>query len=618
MNHENLGAAERIVQAVLTYSDHMVHNRPGVVVRDPSIAAGVRWAPVTHVVNGAEKTVFRLDKVGKKTAKTRLGVLRDDGSIVNGAALVGRYQPAGIFPEVAAWIYRQVAEVYRLDHEFAARWASFAFGEEHRDLKVVLAAFMLVQARRGDPVVDDGKVAFYDDDFRDVGEAMILVRRKDGKDLHPKLLLRIHDLLSLPEIAAINRDLGFGKSARKPFLGRWPKAVEKWLRFREENPKLLEGLVAAGFRTSVIELARRVGYKPTSGRFFETLRWKQSQAEDGRRALVIGETFAPSESWDALDEAAICMKIVETKPSWKVVVGRVPKAIGVTRAIAAAAIEAGSLSAKDLVIATPTLEALGLLEFPEIKARWTAAVAAAEDRRAANVAQRVKSKETAEILKDAADEAVKKAVAEVARDLRVYFFVDISGSMEGAIEKAKADIATFLQGFPLDRLHVAVFNTVGREIRIPHASAAGVTNAFRGIVAGGGTDYGQGVWALRAHKPLPNEDALMIFIGDEEDGKREFSNAVKESGLAPMSFGLVRVGGGRGRAVRETARVLGIPCFEIDERTFADPYAIPRTIRALVSATPVAAATPDQPKARVTLVETILKTALLTKPSWAA
>jgi hypothetical protein len=70
--------------------------------------------------------------------------------------------------------------------------------------------------------------------------------------------------------------------------------------------------------------------------------------------------------------------------------------------------------------------------------------------------------------------------------------------------------------------------------------------------------------------------------------------------------------------VRDTAAQLGIPCFMISEQTFADPYAIPRTIRALIAATPVGktvAQTAAVP--HVTLTETILKTDLLHKPAWA-
>jgi len=237
--------------------------------------------------------------------------------------------------------------------------------------------------------------------------------------------------------------------------------------------------------------------------------------------------------------------------------------------------------------------------------------------RAANIARNVQSKEVKEKLQEAADVAVQKAVEEVARNMRIYFYVDISGSMQNSIEQAKRSVARFLQGFPADRTHVAVFNTTGRVIRVQHASAAGVEAAFRGITAGGGTDYGSGIRALKDFRPQDDEDTLFIFVGDEGQA-HTFEAAVQASGLRPMAFGLVRVPGENYNAVTNTAVRLGIPCFLIDEHTFEDPYAIPRTIRALVAATPVGAARGAAQAPRVTLVETILKTSLLAKPRWAA
>ena len=648
-NHENLGPAERIIQALLSYTDHLYHGRPGMIVPDGRTKVGVRWEPVTHKVEEGNKVVYLLTKQGKKTIRTRVGLLQEDGRILDGAVQKGIYRPAGLFPEVAAWMYRQVAEVWKLDNEFAARWASYAFGQEHRDLKVVLAAFMLCQSRKGDPVKSgEGKVEFFDDDFRDIGEAMILLHskqdkadkkgkadkdkadKKESRDLNPKLLLRIHDLLTLPEVAAINRELGFGRSARKPFLGRWEKAVEKWLRYREQNPKILEGLVQAGYRTTVMDLARHVGYKPETAKFFWVLRWKQAQTEDGRRGLAIGAEVKAAETWEGLSEEAICQKITKDKPNFKRIVGLLPKDVGLTRAIVAAAIDAGSLSSKDLIIATPTLEELGLLQIQEYRERWEKATKAAEDMRAANIASRVKSKEIQEKLQEAADTAAQKAVEEVMRDMRVYVIVDISGSMEGAIEKAKQYITKFLPAFPLDHLHVSVFNSSGREVTIKHASAAGVENAFRGIRASGSTSYGEGVRALSAHKPKDNEDTIFVFFGDEEQNET-FERHVEASGLRPMAFGFVKVQGtGAGGtwaaqfrqeyfAVRNTAARLGIPCVMLDEAIFNDAYAVPRTLRNLIAATPVGVVPRAQVAApRLTLVDTILKTPLLQKPAWAA
>lgn len=628
-NKENLGPAETIIQSLLAYSDHMVHNRPGVVVPDARSTVGVRWDPVTHK-EGEDglKHVFRITRQGKKNIRTEIGVMNGDNTVRNGRDEVGLYRKSGLFPEVALWFYRQVAEVWKLDNEFAARWASYAFRQEHRDLKVVLAAFLLVQSRKGDPVIDGGEHLFDDEDYRDVGEAMVLLQEK-GKDLNPKLLLRIHEVLSLPEIAAINRELGFGKSAKHAFLGRWPKAVEKWLRYREENPKMLEGLVKAGFRTTVMTLARRVGYKPTSDKFFEILRWKQKQAGDGRRDMAIGKAVEAAESWDGMGEQEICELIERTKPGWKRIVGLLPKKVGVTRAVMAAAIEAGSLSDKDLIILTPTMEDLGLLKVQEIKERLTAAIARADDMRAANIARNVRSKELREEMEDGADQVAKKVVEEAIRGLFVYFLIDISGSMQGALEAAKPLIAKFLQSFPPEKVRVAVFNTAGREVTIKHASTKGVEAAFRGIHAGGGTDYGAGVRALSKYKPAADEDALFVFIGDEE--ARPFQDHVVNSGLNPVAFAFLKTvafggaagwrarhyGADRNVAVRETANRLGVPCVMLDDRTFDDPYAIPRTLRNLIAATPVGEATAGRVRPRVTLVDQILQTELLQKPAWA-
>ena len=57
----------------------------------------------------------------------------------------------------------------------------------------------------------------------------------------------------------------------------------------------------------------------------------------------------------------------------------------------------------------------------------------------------------------------------------------------------------------------------------------------------------------------------------------------------------------------------------IDEKTFADPYAIPRIVRALIAATPVGKPTKGKARvARITLVDQIMTTPLLQKPAWAA
>jgi len=630
---EALGPAERILNALTQYSDHCVHNRPGLVVPDARHKIGVRWDQATWIKEGAQKIVYLTHKVGKKQVKTRvgLGVVGTD-EVCEGGRKVGRWQPPGLFPEVVAHLYQQIVDVWKMDNEFAARWASHAFAnEENRDLKVLLAAFLLVQSRFGEPV-KDGDETFQDEDYRAVGEAMCLLlpKKKKGKDtsgkgrpFNPKMLLRIGDVLALPQIADINRKLGFGQSARRPIIGRYSKVVEKWLKHCELNPKILETLLKEGFRTTIMGLCRRVGYKPETDKFFEVLRWKQAQAKDGRRTVAIGKEVTKAETWAGLSEAQICEKIVKERPGYKMLVGKLPS--GITPAIMAASIQAGCLSDADLIILTPTLEELGLLNDKDIQARWKQATERAENQRAANIVRNVKSVEVKEVLEAAADKAAAKAVEEVARDFQIYVVVDRSGSMEGAIEKAKEYCSKFVGSFPIDHLHVCVFNTVAKEIKIERPSKAGVEQAFRGVSAGGGTSYAVGAhFLLHKYPPKDGEDVLIIFVGDEEDPNVEgLVGAVQ--GFRPVAFGLLHVDSRAGAPcwpgfertiVQVAAARLQIPCFKIEEQIFADPYAVPRTIRNLIAATPVGKTGPT-PVKRVSLIQTILDTPLLQKPVWA-
>jgi hypothetical protein len=621
---EALGPAERTIAALTTFTDHMVHNRPGMVSKSPGASTGVRWEPVIWKEEDGQKVVYKPVKQGNRRTRARVGTMNGTNEVRDGRTVVGEYRKPGLLKETVEYCYRQIAEVWKMDNEFAAHWASWAFPREHRDLKVLLAAFMLVQDRKGDPVVEDGKVLFKDEDYRDVGEAMCLLR--EGKnDINPKLLLRVGDVLALPEVAAINRELGFGRSARNPAMGRYVKVVEKWLRFREENPPMLEGLVKAGYRTTVMRLAQRIGYKPTSEKFFEVLRWPQKQAKDGRRAIAVGKAVRKAQTWEGKTEREICEIISKEKPNWKKAAGMLPKKVGMTRAILAAAVEAGCMSGADLIILTPTLEEMGLLKVKSVADRWKLATTQAENQRAANIARNVKTKEAREGLQAAADKATEKAFEQVTKDLRVYVVVDKSGSMEASLEKAKGYLTRFLAGFPLDRLHVAVFNTMGTEVTIRAPQAAAVEHAFRGHRAGGGTSYANGFAVLSKYRPKPEEDSIVIFVGDEgDDNPGALVNMVQASGVNPVAFGLLRVDASRanwngGSVVRTAAARLGIPCFKVDENMFTsdDPYAVTRMFRDLIAATPVGAPQNAVVKARKTLVQEILETKLLQKPVWA-
>jgi hypothetical protein len=573
-----MGPAERLLDVVLNGSAHLWHNRPGIDVRGT-------WQPA----KGAKKST--------------------PGTPV---------QP-GLFVPAAVALYSRLLDIHRLNAELMAHLASYALVEtDWRDLKVACAALMLVQSRAGAPVHDDdGSVAFYDDDHRRIGEAMVLwYQKKSARMLTPKAVLRIAEFLEAPEIAALNRKAGFGDpAAKRAPLGRWTKAAGKWLAVRETNRAMLEGLVRAGYKETIKSLARKIGYKPQSPEFFGVLGWKQKQASDGRRAIGLDNAkLAKSDRFDGLSEAEICETIVAQRLRYKDAVGRLPSEIGLTPAIMVALLP--TLSDRDLRQLTPTLEELGLLVVPEIREKWEKAIAASTDQRGTNIAKNVRSAELKDKLAESADNAARKAVAAASAeaDLRVMFLVDKSGSMSSAIDKSKEALAKILGGFPLDKLHVAAFDTMGQVLRPKAATRKAVEHVLAPLKGEGGTIHGAAVSALhRDGVRVPAGAKLIAIVVGDAQGEpgAQLAGVFRQLGYDVAAMAFLQAGG-TGPTVRDCARELRVPYSEIDVARFDDPYHVPRALRALLEA-PVAVGvvTPG-------LVEKVMTTKLVEPPAGAA
>src|SRR5215510_12194864 len=525
-----MGPAERLLDVVLGGSAHLWHNRPGLDVRGT-------WQPA---------------KGAKKSA-------------------AGKPVKPGLFVPAAVALYSRLLEIHQLNPDLMAHLASYALLEtDWRDLKVACAALMLVQARAGAPVKDDdGTVAFYDDDYRRIGEAMVLwYQKKSARMLTPKAVLRIAELLETPEIAALNRKAGFGDpAAKRAPLGRWAKAAGKWLTLRETNRAMLDGLVRAGYKNTIKNLARKIGYKPQSPEFFGVLGWKQSQAADGRRAMALDNAkLAKSERFDGLSEAEICETIVAQRLRYKDAVGRLPSDIGLTPAIMVALLP--TLSDRDLRQLTPTLEELGLLVVPEIRAKWEKAIASSTDQRGLNIAKNVRDAKLKEKLADSADNAARKAVAAASAEaeLRVMFLVDKSGSMQGAIDSSKEALAKILAGFPLDKLHVAAFDTMGQVLKPKAATRKAVEHMLAPLKGEGGTIHGAAVHALhRDGVRVPAGAKLIVIVVGDAQGEpgAAFAGVFRTLGYQVAAMAFLQAGG-TGSTVRDGARELRVPYSEIN------------------------------------------------------
>jgi Mg-chelatase subunit ChlD len=454
---------------------------------------------------------------------------------------------------------------------------------------------MLVQPHAGQPIKEDDGVTiagFYDADYRGVGEAMVLFyEKKSTKMLTPKAVLRVAELLETPAIADLNRIAGFSDAgSKKAPLGRWKRAATRWLLLREKNLPMLQGLVKAGYKETIKSIARKAGYKPESAAFFEILGWKQKQASGGHRSVGLGAALKlqKRERFDGLSEAEICETIVTQKLSYKDVVGRLPKDVGLTPAIMVCALP--SLSDRDLRMLTPTLEELGLMTEPDVRKRWEKAIAESTDQRALVIAKNVRGKELKSKLEEASDNAARKAIAEAVREqpVDVMFLIDKSGSMEGAIDKSKEALSRILAGFPEERVHIASFDTTGTVLKPKAPTRSAVTHMLASIKPGGGTVHAAAVRALyNTGVRIPaGHKLIVIVVGDEagEDGA-QLARAFREMGYEVAALAiLVSVSGTRGMTVQETARALGIPYSEVQIDQFDDPYNVPRVLRALLEA----------------------------------
>lgn len=572
MRAEQRGAAERLLDLVLSSGAHLWHNRPGQ-------AAGDMWLPAYREVPEAQ-----------------------------------RVRP-GLFVPAATALYGNLLEIYELDPTLMAHFAGYALTEtEWRDLKVCCAALMLVQPRSGRPVRDDdGTVAFLDDDFRAIGEAMILrYEQGSARMMTPKGVLRVAELLETPDIAELNRVAEFADPAgRKPPLGRWPSSARQWLAFRERNLPLLEGLVKSGYKETIKRIARKSGYRPASGLFFEVLGWPQKQAAAGHRTIGLdGLALRRRERFDGLSEAAICRRIVEEKLSYKEAVGRLPGGMGLTPAIMAALLP--SLSDRELRLLTPTLESLGLLADEGIRGRWERAVRAATDQRALNIARNVHNRELREKLEEAADHAARAAVTEATGDdLEVMFLIDKSGSMDKAIEASKEALVRILAGFPLERLHIATFDSFGRVLRPKATNRVAIQHMLADVRAHGGTTHAAALRALhQAGVRIPaGHRLLVIVVGDEAGESGEaLASIFKLLDYRPAALAMiVNVAWRRGSTVRTAATSLGVPFSEVAVEQFDDPYQVTRVLTAMLDAPMTYASTSGW-------VDKVLATPLLDKP----
>jgi hypothetical protein len=280
--------------------------------------------------------------------------------------------------------------------------------------------------------------------------------------LEPKLALRVIQLANL-KIALSNKY----KEATH-FPRSLKSALRKYIKYRENNLHIVKGIKKNGLRKIFMNLYRMARMAP-SKQVAEILRWQQKKGEKIK--------FKDALTFEGMKSIEIAKKIRREKINPIVALGALPDRISPVVAVAILEQATGNQA----IILHSLFEEQGLLKHDEIIKLFEEKLNTAKD--ALDRVERMNtniSEGTEKALKKAKSEKRKEEFGEIGK---IYVHIDISPSMEPAIEFAKekgAIIAECVKN-PKDNFYWGAFNTNGCMLKKPDTFTQG---AFMQILYG--------------------------------------------------------------------------------------------------------------------------------------
>ena len=370
--------------------------------------------------------------------------------------------------------FLQVAETFaklaKEDPVFLAHFTSYAVSKlDSKDLKVVSTFFNSLSDADGTPFLvkeKDGKV--YNSDYkkpnlRMISQAALLA-------LEPKLALRVLKLARKKE------SYGGIFSSGSHYSKSLKTAAKKYLKYRENNLRMIEGIKKSGLSNIYKNIYRMARMAPST-EVAEILRWEQ---KDGRK-IEKREAL----SFEGLEDLEIAKKIREEKLSPHVALGMLPEKI--SPVIAVAVLE--QATGNQAIILQSLWEGQGLLQDKEIQELFESKISTAKD--AIDRVERINSNVSAgtkKIMDTKKSEIRKEQTGDIGR---VFVHIDISTSMTEAIQLAKergSIIAECVQN-PEENFFWGAFNDRGFIIERPEEFTQGAfMSKLYGLRPGGMTD----------------------------------------------------------------------------------------------------------------------------------
>ena len=259
-------------------------------------------------------------------------------------------------------IFIQLAEH---DPYFLAHFASYAVKNlESKDLKVIAAFANSLSDADGTPFItgtDAQGKPIYSPTYKKPN--LRLVSQAAVQEFDPKLVNRII------EIANLKQSIGTRREATH-FANSLKTAIRKWIHFREQNPKALEGMKKSGFAPTFKNIYRMMHMKP-SQEAAEILGWRQGSAKKGNVEKIEKRNLI---DFKGLSDIQIAQKIRDEKIPVLGAMGALPDKI--SPVVAAAILE--QASGNQAVILRNLFDSQGLLKDKEVMKVFTEKVQTAK------------------------------------------------------------------------------------------------------------------------------------------------------------------------------------------------------------------------------------------------
>lgn len=465
------------------------------------------------------------------------------------------------------------------DPLFLAHLTSYVFKKlDSKDLKVVATFMNSLSDADGTPFSQGSE--FKKPNWRLVSQAAFC-------ELDPKLALRVLKLANSKRVIA-------SKQSGTHFSRHLKSAAKKYVRYREANPRILQGIHKAGLGKTLKSIYRIARIAP-SPEACQVLRWKQKPGFPGSNVEIKKSTTF---DFTGLSDLDIARKIRAEKLKPQPTLGALPDKI--SPVVAAAILE--QCSGDQAVVLTSLFEEQGLLKNQEVRKLYDDKIRTAKQ--ALDRVERINQEfdeQTKTMLKDAKADVRKQQVGDVGK---VFVHIDISGSMQSALEiaKNKGSILAECVNNPEDNFFWGTFHSHGMMLGKPEKFVKDAFHAkLYGVQVGGSTNC----FALFHNARHVGADTdIYITDGGHTDGDPTtiLKTLIAQGRTMPKQVVIVKCGSYQ--PVLENAfKAVGIPVSTIDEKQLSESALVTQAIKTAVLGASA-------------MIDEILNTRLLELPKW--